>query len=201
MRLPDPMLSRPAELPLGPSYSFEVKFDGFRAIVSTIDGLRVRSRRGWNMTERLPELAGLPGGLVLDGELVALGDDGLPSFPRLSNRVLHGHRDIAVAFVIFDVLAVAGESTMGLPYNERREILDGLELHGSAWCTADTFDDGHALFAAVVDQGLEGVVAKPRVSTYRPGARDWLKIKNRAYWRFGQELELAQSRRRVRVTI
>ena len=71
MRLPDPMLSRPGTLPLGANYAFEVKWDGFRAIVPTIDGLRVRSRRGWNMTERVPELAALPAGLVLDGELEA----------------------------------------------------------------------------------------------------------------------------------
>lgn len=65
----------------------------------------------------------------------------------------------------------------------------------------ETFDDGQALFAAVVDQGLEGIVAKPRMSTYRPRGAGWLKIKNRGYWRFGQELERAQSRRRVRMTI
>jgi bifunctional non-homologous end joining protein LigD len=88
------MLARPAELPLGSGYAYEVKWDGFRAIVSTIDGLRVRSRRGWDMTARVPELTDLPEGLVLDGELIALGDDGLPSFPRLSNRILHGHDEI-----------------------------------------------------------------------------------------------------------
>ena len=87
LRLPDPMLTRPADLPLGPGYAFEVKWDGFRALVSTLDRLRVRSRRGWDMTERLPELASLPESLVLDGELVAVGDDGRPSFPRLSNRI------------------------------------------------------------------------------------------------------------------
>ncbi len=60
------MLSRPAPLPSGSGWSFELKWDGFRAIVSTEDGLRVRSRRGWNMTAMLPELRGLPAGLVLD---------------------------------------------------------------------------------------------------------------------------------------
>jgi ATP-dependent DNA ligase len=49
------MLARPDALP-GGDYAYEVKWDGFRAIVSTEDGLRVRRRRGWNMTERLPEL-------------------------------------------------------------------------------------------------------------------------------------------------
>jgi bifunctional non-homologous end joining protein LigD len=54
---------------------------------------------------------------------------------------------------------------MGLPYSERREILGELDLRGPAWCTAETFDDGQALFAAVVEQGLEGIVAKPRTSS------------------------------------
>ena len=107
MRLPDPMLSRPGNLPLGSRYAYEVKWDGLRAIVSTVAGLQVRSRRGWTTTDRVGELAELPNGLVLDGELVALGEDGLPSFPRLSERVLHGRDGIAITFVIFDVLAYA----------------------------------------------------------------------------------------------
>jgi ATP-dependent DNA ligase len=69
------MLARPDSLPRG-DYSFEVKWDGFRALVSTVETLLVRSRRGWDMTEPLPELAALPEGLVLDGELVAFALDG-----------------------------------------------------------------------------------------------------------------------------
>jgi bifunctional non-homologous end joining protein LigD len=65
------MLCRPGPIPTGRGWTFEVKWDGFRAIVSTVDGLRVRSRRGWNMTQQLPELRYLPRGLVLDGALVA----------------------------------------------------------------------------------------------------------------------------------
>jgi bifunctional non-homologous end joining protein LigD len=64
------MLSKPGPLPSGRDWSFEMKWDGFRAIVSTANGFDVRSRRGWNMTEVLPELRKLPSGLVLDGELV-----------------------------------------------------------------------------------------------------------------------------------
>jgi bifunctional non-homologous end joining protein LigD len=103
--------------------------------------------------------------------------------------------------VIFDVLARRRRSTMHLPYAERRRILEALGLHGPAWCTAETFDDGPALFAAVERQGLEGIVAKRLNSPYRSGMRDWVKVKNRSYWRYGQELELAQSRRRVRTII
>jgi bifunctional non-homologous end joining protein LigD len=198
MSLPAPMLARPATLPLGSGFAYELKFDGFRAIVSTARGLEVRSRRGWSMTELVPELDELPPGLVLDGELVALGDDERPSFPRLSRRLLHGREGIPVTYVVFDVLAQNGVRVMHLPYERRRRILEELELQGPAWCTPDRFDDGEALFRAVEAQGLEGIVAKPLASTYQPGERGWLKVKNRSYWRFGQELELARSHRRVR---
>jgi bifunctional non-homologous end joining protein LigD len=72
------MLSRPGPLPKGPGWSFEVKWDGFRALISTVDGFRVRSRRGWNMTPALPELGRLPAGLVLDGELIAFNEQATP---------------------------------------------------------------------------------------------------------------------------
>ena len=84
------MLSRPGPLPSGSGWSFEVKWDGFRALVSTEDGLRLRSRRGWNMTELLPELRGLPADLVLDGELVAWKRS-QPNFPLICRRAQSRH--------------------------------------------------------------------------------------------------------------
>jgi ATP-dependent DNA ligase len=80
------MLARAGPLPSGPAWTFELKWDGFRAIVSTEDGLHVRSRRGWNMTPVLPELRKLPSGLVLDGELVAWTGR-VPWFPNVCRRV------------------------------------------------------------------------------------------------------------------
>lgn len=72
--------------------------DGFRCLVCTHDGrFRARSRRGWDMTARLPEFARLlPADLQLDGELVAWDENGLPDFHLLSRRVLHGHRNIPI---------------------------------------------------------------------------------------------------------
>src|SRR5690242_2989814 len=81
MPLPAPMLARSGRLPTDSGYAFELKWDGFRALVRTGDDFRVRSRGGWNMTELLPELRELPVDAVLDGELVALGDDEWPDFP------------------------------------------------------------------------------------------------------------------------
>jgi bifunctional non-homologous end joining protein LigD len=190
------MLARAGDLPRG-DYAYEVKWDGFRAIVSTEDGLRVWSRRGWDMTERVSELQGMPEGLVLDGELVVLGDDGRPSFPLLSQRVLHGWDLIGLSLMIFDVLRVDGMDMMQAAYADRRSLLDELELKGPAWRTPEAFDDGEALLDATSRHGLEGIVAKKRSEPYRPGERAWVKVKHRHYWRFGQERERPQRRSRT----
>ena len=82
----------------------------------------------------------------------------------------------------------------GLPYLQRRELLEQLDLERRpAVQVVATFGDGHALFRAICEQGLEGVVAKRERDSYRPGARDWVKTKNRATARFAQES--ARSRR------
>jgi bifunctional non-homologous end joining protein LigD len=147
------MLSRPGPLPAGPGWSFELRWDGFRAIVSTEDGLRVRSRRGWNITTVLPELGGLPVGLVLDGELVAWkGVE--PSFPHICRRVLNRDISVPMTFVVFDVLARDGVDLTRQPYLERRHELEALDLDGRAWTTCERFDDGRALFTAVCELGL-----------------------------------------------
>ncbi len=198
MRLPSPMLARTGPLPLGLGWSYEVKWDGFRALVSTEDGLHVRSRRGWNMTEALPELQGLPKGLVLDGELVAFNAKGDPHFPLLCRRILNRDRVVPVRLMIFDLLAANGISLTDRHYSERRQRLEDLALDGQAWMTPDTFDKAESLYEAVCERGLEGVVAKWGKSRYRPGQRGWIKVKNPDYWRRASEME-AMSRRRVRV--
>ena len=190
------MLSRPGPLPSGSGWSYEVKWDGFRAVVSTQDGLRVRSRRGWDMTHAVPELAELPAGLVLDGELVAWAD-GQPYFPDVCHRVLKRDLSIPLTYVVFDVLRIEGEDVTNAPYSERREVLERLQLNGFSWTTSETFEDGDALFAAVCEHGLEGVVAKLVSTRYGPNRRGWIKTKNPNYWRRDLEREaMARSRER-----
>jgi len=146
------MLARPDSLPRGDGWAFELKLDGFRALVDTHDGLRVVSRRGWNMTDRVPELRALPDGLTLDGELVAWGEDDMPSWPRLGDRILHGRDGIAITLFVFDVLRVEDHDTMCLPYDERRTILEELELPRVAR-VVDCYPDGACLFEAVCRSG------------------------------------------------
>jgi bifunctional non-homologous end joining protein LigD len=181
------MLVRPASFPLASGYAYELKWDGFRAIVSTEEGLRVRTRRGREIGSQLPEFEALPPGLVLDGELVAFDNDGKPSFPAVADRLLHRRSRVSVTFVVFDVLARDGESLLSWPLAGRRAVLAELRLGRPAY-VSPTFDDGQALFEAACREGHEGIVAKRLREPYRPGERGWLKIKNRDYWRFGHEV-------------
>jgi bifunctional non-homologous end joining protein LigD len=140
------------------------------------------------MSELLPELAAaLPVDVQLDGELVAYDADGRPDFHRLSARMLHGDTSIAVTYVVFDVLAAEGLATTSQPYADRRALLEALDLEQLGVQLIATFDDGAALFDAIVELELEGVVAKRERDPYRPGERLWVKTKNRSAPRFEQE--------------
>ncbi len=120
---------------------------------------------------------------------MAFGDDGLPSFERLqqrmhlasAERVRRRAATVPIVYVIFDVLYLDGRSTLALPYLERRARLEALELNGPAWSTpAIHRTDGAALLAESAARGLEGLVAKRLDAAYEPGrrSRGWLKVKN-----------------------
>jgi bifunctional non-homologous end joining protein LigD len=152
---------------------FEVKWDGYRAIVGSEMGrVRARSRRGLDLIGRFPELASLdvPDGVVLDGEVVAFDDGGRPSFSALQTGV-------GVNLVVFDVLFHGADLTQ-LTYVERRAVLDGLGLEAPIIVPEPTPTHGIGLYEAVRGQGLEGVVGKRKGSVYLPGRRspDWRKI-------------------------
>jgi bifunctional non-homologous end joining protein LigD len=88
---------------------------------------------------------------------------------------------VPVAYMLFDLLYLDGRSTMGLPYTERRALLEDLDLNGPAWRTPDYHrGEGAALLKASKEQGLEGIVAKRLESQYEPGRRTgaWIKVKN-----------------------
>src|SRR5512133_1525988 len=167
------MLARSGPIPTRGRYSYEVKWDGFRAILSTENGLRVRSRRGWDMTDLLPEFASFPTFGTFDGELVAFDSAGVPDFPLVYERMLMRRQHISVVYMVFDLLSLEGVSLLRAPYSERRAQLEALNLNGPYWRTPETFEDGEALFEAVCERELEGVVAKRTDSRYRPGERGW----------------------------
>jgi bifunctional non-homologous end joining protein LigD len=192
-----PMLARLGKLPPDERrYGFEVKWDGIRAITYCEPGrFRIESRNLNEITAQYPELRRLGRQLgardaVLDGEIVALDEQGRPSFPRLQQR-MHLTRDaeirrraqeVPVHYMLFDVLYLEGHSQMGLPYEERRERLESLGLEGPAWQVPRYHrGQGAALLDASARQQLEGVVAKRLDSHYAPGQRSssWIKVKNK----------------------
>lgn len=190
MRLPnyEPMLASTRPDPFDdPSWWFEVKWDGYRAIVGSEDGrVRARSRRGLDLLGPFPELAGLdlPDGVVLDGEVVAFDPDGNPSFSLLQRRTGFGGAGtgakVGVNLVVFDVLFHGADITSE-PLEERRSVLDRLDLASPIIVPEPTPESGVGLYGAVRERGLEGIVAKRLGSSYHPGKRstDWLKIQVR----------------------
>ena len=168
------------------TWAFEVKWDGMRILASTGEhGLRLVSRTGVDATERFPEVAstaGLPPDSVLDGEIVAFDDAGLPSFSRLAPRIQgRGPGTAAVTYLVFDLLRLRGVDLLDRSYDERRALLLENVAETAHLLVPGSFDDGAALLESTAQQGLEGVVAKRRGSTYRPGTRspDWVKIPHR----------------------
>jgi|SRR5690606_9432699 len=171
-----------------------MKWDGMRAVADTTGGrCELYSRNGKPVTGSFPEIAAAVTervgavGAVLDGEIIAPGGEhGAPSFSRLQRR-MHVRapsarlmREVPVLYMVFDLLAVEGESTVGLPYAQRRARLEQLDpTHpplqlSPVW----TGIDPGALAADAADHGLEGIVAKRLDSPYRPGARSrsWIKM-------------------------
>jgi bifunctional non-homologous end joining protein LigD len=191
-----PMLASADRLPSDDrGWAFEVKWDGVRAITYWRPGrLRIESRNLNDVSSRYPELRALGPELgareaVLDGEIVAFDEHGIPSFERLQRRMhVASERavrrladEVPVTYVIFDVLYLDGCLRMELPYEKRRALIDKLALNGPAWQTpACQVGDGRAFLAVTAKHGLEGVIAKRLDSPYRPGqrSRQWLKVKN-----------------------
>ena len=192
----EPMLARSGALPRDEAkWGFEVKWDGIRTVAFLDHGhTALQGRKFTDFSGRYPELRGLARELgarrvILDGEIVAFDDEGKPSFERLQTRmhlasdsaVRRRVRDTPVTYVVFDLLYLDGHSTLTLGYEQRRELLEALELEGPAWrAPAYHRGGGTALLAATRELGIEGIVAKRLDSTYDPGRRagGWVKVKN-----------------------
>jgi bifunctional non-homologous end joining protein LigD len=192
-----PMLATLGALPPDDEHwAFEIKWDGVRTILFVEGGrVRAQSRNDLDVTAAFPELADVGKFLgmttcVLDGEVVALGEDGRPSFSRLQHRMHVANQREAkrrsatdpVTFVAFDLLYIDGRLIIEDTYDERRARLEALALAGETFTTTETFRDvsGRDILDAATANGLEGVVAKRRTSPYRPGRRspDWVKVKS-----------------------
>lgn len=196
---PDPKTLRPmsatavAQPFTRPGWIFEPKLDGVRVLAFMREGrVELRSRRGNVMSAQYPEVvAALEAqpvrDAVLDGEIVAVGDDGAPSFQTLQGRInLSRPSEVAAAaaevpayLYLFDVLYLDGWDVRACPLSERKAMLRRAVVPGVHLKVVEHETDGMMLFEAARNVGFEGVVAKREQSTYEPGLRtqSWLKVK------------------------
>jgi bifunctional non-homologous end joining protein LigD len=189
-----PMLAESRDAVFAQSgWIWEPKLDGYR-VLATVDDkeVKLRSRKGLDLTGAFPKLVAELAqqqvkGMVLDGEIVAFGADGRPSFAALQERVqLKAEREIASAdratptvYFCFDLLHFAGFDLRQAPYSDRRRWLEQCLLPTPHVQLVHAAEDGQELYNAAIASGFEGVIAKRRDSRYEAGKRSqsWLKIK------------------------
>jgi len=175
----------------GDRWAYQLKFDGYRAIAFKTGGtLHLRSRNDNDFSRRyagvVKGLANLPDETVVDGELIALDDEGRPSFHILQD---YGASGAPVLYFVFDVMVLAGRDVMREPFERRRDLLETkiLPKLGEPVRYAAPLDASlPVLIESVKAQGLEGLIAKRLDSRYEAGLRSgaWQKMRiNR-----GQEL-------------
>jgi bifunctional non-homologous end joining protein LigD len=189
-----PMLATSVEKPFdNPAWLFEIKWDGYRAVAFIEDGgVRLVSRNQNDLTAQFPELRDLPKFVkaqraILDGEIVALDEQGRPSFSLMQQRTgfqpgkrrLLGREGVPVVYYAFDLLYLDGYDLRRVGLEKRKELLQSVLESGDIVRFSDHYPEkGRALFEVAGQRGLEGIVAKKRDSAYREErSRDWLKIK------------------------
>ncbi|MGE0685299.1 MAG: ATP-dependent DNA ligase [Dehalococcoidia bacterium] len=189
------MLAKAApSIPEGAQWLYEPKWDGFRCLVFW-DGsdIYLQSRDLKPLGRYFPEVEAalkrvLPGPMVLDGEIVIAGDNGL-EFDSLqmrlhpaASRVKMLSEQTPASFVAFDLLAIGDEDLRNVPFEHRRESLVAAlaRVEPPVFLTPCTDDHVEAQdwFERFEGAGLDGVIAKPRKDAYQPGKRGWLKIKH-----------------------
>jgi bifunctional non-homologous end joining protein LigD len=183
----EPMLPMLVREPFSdPEFLFEPKLDGYRAICFVQDGrVRFLSRKGHSLTERFPELRRISvkaSTAVLDGEVVALGQDGKPCFEGLHGRA--GEVTCVIVFFAFDLLYLDGYDLTQCPLVARKAALKRILPKGDTArirYTEHFLGSGKRLFSAIEKMQLEGMVAKRKDSVYSRGrSRLWQKVKTTA---------------------
>jgi bifunctional non-homologous end joining protein LigD len=191
----EPMNASLAEGPFSsPDWFFEPKLDGVRAVAFIRQGeVSLFSRRGLDATKQYPVIARelreqTEPEMVLDGEIVAFDENGVPSFQQLQQRlnlmresdIKRAESQIPVFYYVFDLLYAGGYDLRGAPLEQRKRLLRQVLMPTDRVFLVEHFEqDGETAFQAAVDNGLEGLVAKKRDSVYESGrrAKSWMKIK------------------------
>jgi DNA ligase D-like protein (predicted ligase) len=164
-------------------WSYQLKLDGYRAVAFRTGGtVHLRSRNDNDFSARyrgvVRGLAKMPDETAIDGELVALDEDGKPSFNALQNY----ESSTTIVYYVFDVMILKGRDVMAKSLDDRRVLLerDVLPALAEPVRYAGELNAGlRELIHSVKAQGLEGLVAKRRDSHYEPGLRSgaWLKMR------------------------
>jgi len=189
-----PMLAKSVdELPSGKHWIYELKLDGYRALVmKKRRAVTIFSRRGNNLNSMFAPLVNafsfLPDDIIIDGEVVVLDEEGRPSFSALQHSKFTPE---SLHFYVFDLVAYEGRDLRKLPLADRRRLLEDHALQGmrDPVRLSEVFEaTPKQLIAAAKQAGLEGVVGKRANSTYESGERSgaWVKYKTNK----GQELVL-----------
>ena len=172
------------EPPATGDWIYELKFDGIRLIgVKRDEKVSLLSRNENELTERFPEIVeaikALPAReCVIDGEVVALDEEGRSSFQLLQAREMEG-RKTPVYFYAFDLLQLDGKSLVSLPLEARKNVLEKLcaDARDPIRYSGAIGGDAKRLLEEVKRRGLEGIIGKQRNSVYEPGRRSgaWIK--------------------------
>ncbi|HEX3471240.1 MAG TPA: RNA ligase family protein [Silvibacterium sp.] len=178
-----PMECLPVEkVPEGDNWTYELKLDGYRLQAVKAGGkVILYSRRGIDLTKRFPHvaraLASLPDDTVIDGELVALDEEGKPNFNLLQNfRSADSH----IVFYAFDILIYKGHDLKQLPLSKRRAILaTAIEPSDHVGLSYVSDKTAAQMLSFVRSHGIEGVVAKKADSVYQAGLRTGVWTKTR----------------------
>lgn len=180
-----PMLAQKADQPYDDERIIaEPKMDGFRLILTTMDGVKAYTRHGNEVSARFPELkqASIPDGTVLDGELIVTNDQGRPDFELVMKRLQTRNpvkiqrltQAFPVQYVVFDILYHRGKPVIDRPLMERKALLDEVVREDDIFKRI-RFVEGNAtgLFQVTGDAGLEGIVIKRKDAPYQPRKRSW----------------------------
>lgn len=188
----EPMHAKRVTDPPEGNYSYEVKWDGIRALIALENGsIRIRTRNQNDVTDKFPELQA-PDSLratagLFDAEIVCLDDEGRPNFQKVINRLKTSSLSTierlsksnpAHAYV-FDCLYLDGRSLVDEPLTRRYEWLQDVIKKGGYYRISEALDEGRQLFEAAKAHNLEGIMAKRKDSKYYPGQRSdlWQKVK------------------------
>jgi len=188
-----PMLATPVEKPFDdPDWLFEIKWDGYRAVSFLQDGkVRLVSRNQNELTGEFPELRELSKlikakNAILDGEVVALDEQGRASFSLMQQRTgirkggrrVGARRELQIVYYLFDLLYLDGYDLRRVALEQRKQALAQIVAPSDLVRYSDHFPQGLALFDVAKQKGLEGILAKKRESQYEERrSREWLKIK------------------------